>query len=194
MTIPINVPVSAADQLRAQFQPYSAKSLIYAKNPGFLMSYHLANSVSSAKQLSEAYARLNQPAMVEPIRDARIAARLTLPLPAAPSCDAPVVPDLPMVRTPSKAAQIVECTLQRLGDRRNRDADRRHRVELVVDLPLGGSAFVTKMSATEDGLIRVCGIDVEGFDRECFFAPEAIQYEIATIKVPPPGAKLTLVD
>ena len=235
MTIRIDVPASVADQLRAQFQPHSAKSLINAKDPDFLISYHLANSVSSAKQLSEAYDRLNQPVhdlsdrfdevirksqvmanrsdaitapivaeqrrlersiaeIAKPIHVAAVAAQAPFPRPPARFGGGPPPPSAPLVRATSKAARIVNFALQRLRDRRRRDADARHRVELIVDLPLGGTAIVTEISATEDGLIRVCGIDVEEIARECFIAPEAIQYEIAVVTMPPPGAQLTVVE
>ena len=132
--------------------------------------------------------------LAEPIRSATVAAKLSLSLPAVDFGGGRLIPSAPVVRRQSKAARIVDCALQRLRDRRHRDSDVRHGVELIVNLPNGELLQVGKMSATEDGLIRVIGADIAGCDRERFIAPEAIQYEIVTIKFPPPGADLTLVE
>ena len=132
--------------------------------------------------------------LAEPIRSAVVATNLSLSLPAVGFGGGRLMPNAPIVRVASKAARIVESALQRLRDRRHRDSDVRHGVELLVNLPNGEFLQVGKMSATEDGLIRVVGSDMDGLFRERFIAPEVIQYEIVTMKLPPPGAKLTLVE
>lgn len=133
-------------------------------------------------------------ALAKPARNATIAASVARPLPDIDFRSGYVPPRGPNVRFASKAARIVKCALTRLRDRRRRYADLRHRVELIVSLPIGGTAIVTDISVTEDGLIRVCGTDVEEIARECFIAPEAIQYEIAVFVIQPPRTPLTVVE
>jgi hypothetical protein len=131
---------------------------------------------------------------MKPIRSAALAKSLSLPLPVLGFGGGPLVPDAPLVCTTSKANRVVECALQRLNDCRRRHADLRHRVELIVSLTTGELLQVSNIAATEDELVRVVGADLDGFRRECFIAPEMIQYEIVTMKMPPPGAKLTVVE
>jgi hypothetical protein len=130
---------------------------------------------------------------MKPIRSAALAKSLSLPLPVLGFGGGPLVPDAPLVCTTTKANRVVECALQRLNDCRRRHADLLHRVELIVSLTNGELLQVSNIAATEDELVRVVA-HFDGFHRECFIAPEAIQYEIVTMKVPPPGAKLTVVE
>ena len=67
-----------------------------------------------------------------------------------------------------------------------RNDDMRHQVELIISLPNGEFLRVRKPSATEDGLIRVIGVDIKGVLHERFIAPEVIQCEVATVRLPPP--------
>jgi hypothetical protein len=132
--------------------------------------------------------------LIQPIRTASLTARMSFLRSAVGFGNGPLLPGAPIVRIACKATRIVDCAKERLRDRRSRDSDVRHRVELIVNLPNGEFVQVSKMSSTEDGLIRVIGADVDGFLRERFLSPEVIQYEIVTVKIPPLGAQLTVVE
>lgn len=249
MTIRITVPTSATDHALAQLQAHSAKSLSLIEAtksrldissrvadqlrlPSITIPQNLANTISSAKALADAYSQLNQPALemssrvqeivIEsqaiakrfeaitapivaerlhlaqsipdltiPIREASLAAQRSIP---SATVGRPLLRGAPLVRITSKASRIVNCALQRLADRQHRDADLRHRVELIVHLPNGEYIRVMKIAAKDDGLIQIIGEDIDGYARERFIAPESFQYEIVKMTVPPPDRKLTLVE
>jgi hypothetical protein len=49
------------------------------------------------------------------------------------------------------------------------------------------------ISATDDGMIRVIGVDIEGITRYVFISPDSMEYEIGTMTLSAPGATLSIV-
>lgn len=200
----LTIPQGLADSI------WSAKSLAESiarhTQPALELSNQFQETVRQTRAMAKRFEAITAPILVnqrrlehsiaesvKSIRSATIAAQLSLPRPQVGFGGGPFVPNAPVVRVASKAARIIECALQRLRERRRRDNDIRHRVELIVSLPNGEFLQASKLSATEDGIIRVVGVDIEGFLRECFISPEVIQYEIVTVRLPPPGAQMTVV-
>jgi hypothetical protein len=184
-----------------------ADSISMLNQPTLDLSNRIRESVRETQAMMKRVEAITEPILVErrhfeqtlaeliqPIRAASLTARMSFPRSAVVFGNGPLRPGAPMVRVACKATRIVDCATERLRDRRRRDGDVRHRVELIVNLPNGEFLQVSKMSSTEDGLIRVIGADVDGFLRERFLAPEVIQYEIVTMKISRPVAQLTVVE
>ncbi len=201
ITVPQNL-VNTISSAKALADAYSR-----VDQPALEVSSRVQGIVIESQAIAKRFEAITTPIVAErlhlarsianltiPIREAALAAQRSIPSAAVGFGDRPLLHDAPLVRIASKASRIVKCALHRLTDRRHRDADLRHRVELIVHLPNGEYIRVMKIAAKDDGLIQIVGKDIDGYARERFIAPESFQYEIVKMTVPPPDRKLTLVE